>query len=341
MNEFEIIELIRQRVALVDEPVATLLAADDCALLGHIQHQATLSVDTLIAGTHFPSDAPPALIGRRAMAICASDLAAMGANPRGCLLSLGLAEEHNHVDYISSLADAIAQATREFSMPLLGGNITKSESLLLSITVIGDEGADGVIDDKPLLSRAGAKAGEDIYVSGTLGDAAAGLNYAGGDIHSREKLGTAQKALVDAYYCPQPRLALGKALRGFASCCIDISDGLVADLMHLLEQSDQLIKAALMLEQLPYSVALKDDASAREREELALYHGDDYELLFTLPANLSDKKLAKLNNICPITKIGSLTATEEEHRPIIVGIDARGEEQILTSQKNKLGYQHF
>ena len=370
MTEFEIIDLIRRKQGGGDRSgrvagdgaagdgehgrAATLLAADDCAVLAPTKAPLVTSVDTLLAGTHFPADAPPFLIGKRAMAVCASDLAAMGADPLGCLLALGLPEQHNNFEYVDGLADGIAAAARDLRLPLLGGNLVKSNDLQLGITVFGET-------PKPL-TRAGAQAGDIICVSGCLGDGAGGLKFAGGDGGSDTGGGGAgdtgsgdagdskdRQYLRDAYYypyasspapaAPSSRLELGRRLRDYANCCIDISDGLVADLMHLLEQAKpsqgKRVQAELRLSQLPYSPALKKEFDAKTCEEFALYGGDDYELLFTL----SDAgALEELRKVCPVTEIGAVEfVASGEKTPRIIAINSDGKTQDLPIK----GYRHF
>ena len=331
MDEFTIIELIRSQMREISPLSAHFTTDDDGAILENINQSAIISVDDAEEGVHFPRKAPPFLIGYRAVMMAASDLAAMGASPRAMLLALRLPlivdEQSTPVyhsrEYLTALTRGVGTAAARVSMAVIGGNITRSASLGLSCIVIGEGGK--------YLSRYGARVGDDIYVSGTLGDAAAGLEYA--EIPP-QYLPPSQAGLRARYYCPSPRLHLGKELIGVANSAIDISDGLVADLTTLLGGLSGL-GAEVFLNALPYSKHLIHETAKAEREKLALYSGDNYELLFTSPRK-NRKKIKELGNKHKLHHVGVVNGTAK-----IVGVKGDGKENKERILKSKQGYRHF
>ena len=347
MDEFEIIQLIRSLAASYSNQSHLSPTDDDAALIAAIDHQAIISVDNLYEDRHFPANAPPFLIGQRAVAVAVSDLAAMGARPRGCFLALSLPAKHCSKEFITAFATGFGMAAGRVAMPLLGGNLTQSDALSMSVTVVGD----GV----NYLGRDGTQAGDAIYVSGFLGDGAAGLKYA---LKESSELSVHQAALRAAYYCPPQRIALGKKLHAIANSAIDISDGLLNDLQHILgqvqgrDQGDddkelqgkyegtqgRHIGAELFLDRLPYSQAMLAEVSPQQRQDYALNGGDDYELLITV-ATTKQSQLEELRAICPLTHIGNIILNVEEISAAasITGIDADGSRLPLEPK----GYKHF
>jgi thiamine-monophosphate kinase len=229
------------------------------------------SVDTLVAAVHYPDDAFPEDIGYRALAVAASDLAAMGAAPLACTLALTLPDADPL--WLQAFSEGLRQATGAFRLPLVGGDTTRGPVTVITVSVFGTCPAGAA------LTRGGARVGDAVCVSGTLGDGAAALAF----LEERwQPDPDAAEALFARFYRPRPRLALGQALRGQATACIDISDGLLADLGHLCAASG--VGMALESAALPLSPAL---AGAGDRaRDWALAGGDDYELAFTLPAAL-------------------------------------------------------
>lgn len=324
MDEFKIIQIIRRITSSYLPQPYNLSTDDDAAQIAEINHQAIISVDALEAGVHFPESASPFLIGYRAVVVAASDLAAMGVRPRGCFLALNLPAKHCHSKFIEGLASGFGLAASRIAMPLLGGNIIQGKSLGLSVTVVGD-GA-------KCLVRKGAEDGDAIYVSGFLGDGAAGLKYA---TKQPQELNKHQAALRASYYCPSPRISLGQKLHGIAKSVIDISDGLLSDLQHILEQQQQKPKelggAEIFLDKLPYSQAMLAVASAQERQDYALNGGDDYELLMIVDGGQL-ANLERIKTLYRLTHIGNITSGGE-----MIGIGAAGEKVSIQQQ----GYKHF
>ncbi len=243
---------------------------DDAAILKpESDKDLVISVDTSISGRHFPANTPARDIGHKVLAVNLSDLAAMGATPSWFTLALTLPEYNP--EWLEQFSRGMRELATEHNIHLIGGDTTRGE---LSITIQ----VAGTTPRNKALVRSGAQNGDLICVSGYLGDAAAGLAHTQGKIHLPKP---------HAQYCtrrlntPTPQIALGKILLEHATSCIDISDGLLADLGHILQRSNK--GADINTEQFPFSPALLS-LPAEQRGQYALYGGDDYELLFTLPA---------------------------------------------------------
>lgn len=291
-GEFELIREFFTR-QLQDDAVH-LGVGDDAALIAvPAGHELVVTTDTLVAGRHFPEDASAFDIGWKALAVNLSDLAAMGAQARWLTLALTLPSSDEN--FLREFARGFFALATQEQVSLVGGDTTRGP---LAITVT----AMGVVPAGTALRRSGARVDDDIYVSGTLGDAGLGLRLVLGQWHD-ELPAPAREAALLRLHRPTPRLALGVQLRHLASACLDVSDGLAQDLGHLLQASG--CGAELMLECLPRSVALAgiDPAFA---DILALTSGDDYELLFTAPASVREK-VAALAVAC--TRIGRITET--------------------------------
>ena len=267
MGEFELIRRYFLPLAQSGKhPDIVLGPGDDCAIqrVG-VGQDLVFSVDTLVEGIHFPKGYAPEKLGWRSLAVAASDLAAMGADPVCFTLAITLPEANP--DWLRDFSSGLSAASRQFGLNLAGGDTTRGP-LALTLQVHGTVPRNGAI------RRSGAKADDLICVSGTLGNAGAALDFLKTETPTPE-----QAELLEYYHAPQPRLALGRALREKASAAVDISDGLVADLGHLLEASN--LGGTINVRQLPLLkalVALRPDAT-----ELALHAGDDYELCVTLP----------------------------------------------------------
>ena len=241
---------------------------DDAAVLAPSPgHDLVMTMDTLVSGRHFPEDLPAFDIGWRSLVVNLSDLAAMGADPAWCLLSLSLPKLDQH--WLKGFADGFYAAADEFRIRLVGGDTVRGP---LSITVQ----ASGQLPAGTALLRSGARPGDRICIGGVPGEAAAGLHA--------WQAGQRDGAAVNAFRQPQPQLALGRKLRRVASACIDVSDGLLADLSHILDASGGL-GAELELACLPVSAAFAGHEAA-QRQAWQLTGGDDYLLLFTMPASV-------------------------------------------------------
>ena len=264
MNEFGLIEQIRLQTS-VPAPGVKLGIGDDAAVLEiPAGNHLVAATDTLNAGVHFPVDTSPFNIGYKCLAVNLSDLAAMGATPHWALLSLSLPQAD--ADWLQSFTAGFISLAQPFNVALVGGDTT-SGPLSVSVTALGS------VEPGEQLQRDGAHPGDLIVVSGTVGGAARVLDLL------RETLTESDQNLLDR---PQPRVLLGQALVGHASACIDISDGLLADLGHLLNASG--CAARLTLDTLPVPDILAG-LGDEQRWSYQLAGGDDYELLFTLPGS--------------------------------------------------------
>ena len=333
MGEFELIDRHFKRKPAIARiqtaPTATnsianpvvLGIGDDCALLQPAPGtQLAVSTDMLVQGRHFFADVDPAALGHKALAVNLSDLAACGAEPLACTLALALPPERARDDaWLAALAGglwALADAQR---CPLVGGDTTAGP-LNLCLTVFGQ------VPAGQALRRDGARVGDDVWVSGTLGDARLALEV------FRGRLALPAEAFEHtrrAMECPQPRVALGRALRGLARSAIDLSDGLLGDLGHILRRSG--VSARLERDRLPTSAWLAAQPEALQRQCL-LAGGDDYELLFTAPAGRGDEvaRAAREAGV-PVTRIGRIVVTP--------GLACHGPDGAPLAVPH--GYEHF
>jgi len=300
VHEFDLIAVIRDRCAVAREDVR-LGIGDDAALLampaGHIL---AVSTDTLVAGVHFPKSTRAFDIGWKSLAVNLSDLAAMGATPAWATLALTLPDAD--AQWVGQFADGFAALAGEFKLALVGGDTTRGP---LSVTVT----VHGFVPDGAALLRSGARAGDGVYVTGTLGDAAAGLRILaqGEGAPGNDRPTTSRTTLIERLDRPTPRVAQGLALRGRASACIDISDGLVADLGHVCAASG--VGAEIDVESLPASSALFGLCDAPTRHALQLAGGDDYELCFTAADAEAASLLGDLaRGGCGATRVGRIVA---------------------------------
>lgn len=284
---------------------------DDAALLPQLAgRDIVVTTDALVEGVHFRGDDPPASIAKKALRANLSDLAAKGAEPAGYLLALSLPARIG-MAWLESFARGLEADQKIFSLPLLGGDTTATPGpLTLAITAFGHVPAGAMI------RRAGAKAGESVYVSGTVGDAGGGLallNGEGARIGKNER-----EELIERYRVPNPRLALGLALRGVASAALDVSDGLVGDLGHIAEVSR--VRIVVEAGRIPLSPALRalwgDTPEAVVRAATA---GDDYEIAFTAPSQRAVMDAAKRAGV-PVALIGRV---EKGSGVALTGADGR------------------
>jgi thiamine-monophosphate kinase len=321
LGEFDLIERYfrlpaeRLRVQRGDVPLGI---GDDAALLSLPPgRQLVAALDTLVEGTHFPPGAAPASIGHRALAVNLSDLAAMGATPAWYLLALTLPRAE--AAFLEEFARGLLQLGDQHGMALVGGDTTRG-SLVVSVQALG------TVANGAALTRSGGRPGDLLYVSGTPGDCAAGLALlldpaAGGPLAAAQR-----RYLQERFLYPTPRVALGQALAGLASACIDVSDGLAADAQRLARASG--CAAQIDAGQLPLSrelLAFADESAARR---LALTGGEDCELCFSLPPGKVAALEAALDSVkCGATCIGRL-ATGDQLEVSLQGralpIDARG-----------------
>ena len=307
MAEFDLIELIRSRCVLAREDVV-LGIGDDAALLAVPPGQLlAVSTDTLVAGVHFPLQTSAGDIGWKSLAVNLSDLAAMGATPAWATLALTL--PHADTRWVNEFADGVAALAREYKLALVGGDTTRGP---LSITVT----IHGFVPHGRALRRSGARAGDAIFVTGTLGDAAAGLRCLDKNAADANRLlGTAagtREFVIERLNRPLPRVAQGLVLRDRANACIDISDGVLADLGHICVASG--VGAEIDVDALPTSSALLALFDAATRRPLQLAGGDDYELCFTATESAAASLLQDLaRSGCGATRIGRIVADAGVH----------------------------
>jgi thiamine-monophosphate kinase len=325
MGEFELIRRYFQH-ALTREGVV-LGNGDDCALLAPAPGMVlAVSTDMLVEGRHFVSTVPPQALGHKALAVNLSDLAAMGAEPLAFTLALALPRADE--TWLQGFSQGLLALADAHGCALVGGDTTAGP-LNLCITVFGQ------VPAAQALKRSGAEPGDDIYVSGTLGDARLALEVLRGTVDvSAETWKRARQRLE----CPTPRLALGQALRGVAHACADVSDGLAGDLGHILDASG--VCAQLWADDLLASGAVTDDVRALPREQAltcVLAGGDDYELVFTAPPGARDAvaQAASASNT-QVTRIGTIVAPGAG-RPKLECQDA----QRLPLELKLAGFDHF
>jgi thiamine-monophosphate kinase len=301
LGEFDLIQRFfktQSELMLSKNPGSVKLGiGDDCALLKiDPTEEIAITSDMLVSGRHFFTDANPEWLGWKALAVNLSDLAAMGARPVGFTLALALPEPNSA--WLEAFSRGIFAIANQFTCPLIGGDTTAGP-LNICITAFGS------IPNGKAIRRSGALEGDDIWVSGTVGDARLALAALRHEIKlSNEDLASVEPRM----HQPTPRLGLGIALRGIANAALDVSDGLLGDLRHILEQSGK--DAEIFLDQIPKSATLRKQTSAIQHQ-YAASGGDDYELCFTAPSSKRDaiaKISADLN--LPLTQIGSIKSMQ-------------------------------
>jgi thiamine-monophosphate kinase len=300
-----------------DHPSVQLGIGDDCALLSPSSHfELAISVDTLVEGVHFLPDIHPENLAWRLIASSVSDLAAMGASPKWLTLACTLNDPSK--EWLAAFSKGLTEACHNYSLILIGGDTTSGQQQVFTAQVQGE------VPVGKALKRSGAKAGDAIVVSGTLGDSRAGLALLTAECEGKSEY------LQERYYRPTARLALGEALRELANAAVDISDGLLADLGHILTASG--VGADVHVEALPLSAAIKELAP-ESAERWALSGGEDFELCFTLPQD----RVFELQQISerlalPLTVVGEITQQQG------IALLKSGEPLALPAS---LGFNHF
>ncbi len=326
MNEFELIARFFDRPAPAPSGVARGVG-DDCAVLDFGgPTQLAVTTDMLIAGRHFHAHADPRGIGHKALAVNLSDLAAAGAQPRCFFLAVALPEADEV--WLQAFTDGLFALADAHGCALAGGDTTSAPvsatgtgPLTISITAVGEVPREGS------LTRAGARPGDDVWVSGRLGDAALCLLGDAGAVTLPDTAARATRARLD---WPVPRVELGIALRSVATACIDVSDGLVGDLGHILERSR--VGATLEWAAIPRSDALQAQPDLIQ-QRCALAGGDDYELLFTAgPGARQAVEAAARGARTSATRVGAIT----DRRDLIL-LDGTGKPMDMPFK----AYDHF
>ena len=314
LGEFDLIERFFKTGAdflctNADQTIA-LGIGDDCALIKpQVNEEIAITSDMLVEGRHFFAGANPELLGRKALAVNLSDLAAMGARPLGFTLAIALPAVNKA--WLKAFSKGLFATAKEYSCPLIGGDTTAGP-LTISITAFGTAPAGKAI------RRSGAKPGDDIWVSGTVGDARLALAALRHEINlPAEDL----QEIEHRMHQPTPRVELGIQLRNIASAALDVSDGLLGDLGHILRQSQ--VDAEIQLDRLPKSITLQKQ-DAQIQNQFASCGGDDYEICFTAPSSEREKIQALSESLeLPLTIIGKVLPKKDTDTKVYL-LDASG-----------------
>ncbi len=295
LSEFSLIDQFFKKTASKN-PETRLGIGDDCALLSIPSgYELAITTDTMVENVHFFADANPASVGHKLLAVNLSDLAAMGAKPLAVTLALTLPRIDEH--WLSEFSAGFLTLAQRYNVDLIGGDTTKG-ALTLTVQAMG------LVPNGQALKRCTARVGDLIYMTGWLGEAGLGLKIKQGyDYH-------AENALI-RFHEPIPRIEIGLALRGIASACIDISDGLVGDLGHILKQSG--VGACVDFDKLPLSDDVKRYIENTGDEFMPLIAGDDYELCFTVPPQFAHRVPENCTAIGIIEKESGLRLKKSGH----------------------------
>lgn len=314
MSEFD---LIRKHFTRPTKH-SNLGIGDDAALIAvSAGMELAVSTDMLVAGTHFFADADPCKLGWKSLAVNLSDMAAMGAKPKWATLAISLPE--NNTTWLGLFSQGFFSCAEAFEVDLIGGDTTRGP-LNICVQIMGE------VPVGQAIKRSGAQVDDDIWVSGKLGCAALALAH----LQRKEQIVNSLSHHLQALHSPQPRVALGIALRGLANSCLDISDGLISDLGHITTASN--VGAEIYLETIPTSTYIKKHLKTSAFQHYVLAGGDDYELCFTAPQRRSADILAIAKNVnVPVVKIGRITADKG-----VTVLDAGNPIQL-----GQTGYNHF
>jgi thiamine-monophosphate kinase len=318
-------------IARYFRPIATDPGAfrldDDAAALKADGNDIVVTTDAIVEGVHFLPDDPPDTVARKALRVNLSDLAAKGATPAGFVLTLALRSADE--GWLQPFATALGEDAAQFGCPLLGGDTVSTPGpLMISVTAFGR------VPVGKMVHRSGARPGERVMVTGTIGDAALGLAVlGGGKVHAAASDAAARAVMVGRYRVPQPRVGLARAVRDHASAAMDVSDGLAGDLAKLCGVSG--VSAAIDLASIPLSDAARD-LVARDIVglEMLIAGGDDYEILCTIPEDRVEAfTRAALVAGVAVSSIGTVVAGTSSPK----FIDGQGREIAL----ERLSYSHF
>lgn len=312
MNEFALIQRYFQQ-GFPQQANTHLAIGDDCSVVRQ-NHSLDLvqSIDTQVAGIHFPAQAPADLIAERALRCAASDLAAMGATPYGFHLAITLPEANEA--WLERFSEGLKAAANELEMQLLGGDTTRGNQLVISIAV------QGTVPKNQALTRSGAQVGDEVWVSDTIGRAALALPQV---LDNPADI----SGLARSYYFPQVHFLLGQALLNQATACMDISDGLLQDAIHLARASN--VSLQFNADAIP---TLAEPLSPNWMQSIT--GGDDYQLLFTAPKQLHYELMNLTDKFSGLCCIGEVIAATD--KPLI--LQHQGKEIELSGP---LGFQHF
>ncbi len=316
-SEFELIA--RLFAPLATDSAALGLTDDACLLKQQADCDLVVTTDALTEGVHFLASDPPNLIASKALRVNLSDLAAKGAKPLGYLLTIAVPHSRDYA-WLECFARGLSADQKSFDVSLLGGDTTATPGpLTLSITALGH------VPSGMMIRRSGAKPGDGVYVSGTIGDAGAGLAVLKGELNAEDDA----EFLIGRYRQPVPRLELGTALRRVATAALDVSDGLMADLGHVAEVSG--VRITLMADELPRSEAVRRLWTGREGIVAAATAGDDYEIAFTAPSDTAALEAGRKAGVS-VTRIGRVEAGQG-----VILVDSAGQEIPV----RRRGFVHF
>lgn len=319
MGEFELIAEYFSAVGSKRSDVVTGVGDDGAVIQVRDGHDLVVTTDTMVSGTHFFANDDPRALGHKLVTVNISDLAAMGAEPAWLSLALTLPEVNP--TWLSRFSAGIHETAEYYNCQLIGGDTTRGP---LSLTMT----AKGLVPRGKALTRSGAKVGDYIYVTGTLGDAALGLKLQQG-LHQVSK--KHHTHILQRFQFPSARVALGQALRNIANSAMDLSDGLYGDIQHILRRSN--VGAHIDVQKLPLSQALKDSCDNATAYALALSGGEDYELLFTVPENKRGSLDVLLSPYgVAVTCIGRITGVAGK-------LELKSGEQAYSYQPQ--GFKHF
>ena len=326
-DEFELIERYFAPLA-AGEPGAFGLTDDAAELAITPGKHAVVTTDAIISGIHFPVSEDSRTIASRLVRVNLSDLAAKGARPRAYTMVLALPDTTT-LEWVAAFAQGLADEQQRFGITLIGGDTTRSGGdLMLSLTMIGE------VSDNAMILRSGATVGDDVYVSGTIGDAALGRALMEQRINASDD--ASRTYLIRRFRTPDPRVEVGLRLAGLASAAADISDGLLADLNHICRASR--LSAEVELDRVPLSAAAHRLVTDNQPLRISLLTGgDDYELVFTAPTNVSER-LQELAAQCDVglTRIGRMIDGGAQSKAVTV-LDTNGRRIEVGDG----GYRHF
>ena len=320
MDEFEIIRRYFERT-VADESIRIGIGDDGAVLRPDPDRDLVTVIDTLVADVHFPRSLLPADIGYRAVAVNLSDIAAMAGRPRWMVLALTLSE--SDPAWLAKFSKGLFAAAEEFDLALVGGDTTRGRETAISIQILGDVGVGKA------LTRSGAKSGDSIYVTGTPGDASAGLAVLQSGMQRNEDV----DYLINRFARPSARVHTGQALAEHASAAIDLSDGLFTDVEKLLTASA--LSGSIELSRLPLSSQLSKLMDEDDALRFALGGGDDYELCFTSSASAEVFQDIADQHGVPITCIGQVSAGSDSDNALLC--TRNGDEYDYHHD----GYRHF
>ncbi|MBU2278938.1 MAG: thiamine-phosphate kinase [Gammaproteobacteria bacterium] len=319
MGEFELIAQCFSQAGRSRADVVIGVGDDGAVVQVRDGFDLVVTTDTMVEGVHFFPDVDPRALGHKLVAVNVSDLAAMGAEPAWLSLAITLPKVDD--SWLQAFAEGLSETADYYNCQLIGGDTTRGP---LTLTVI----AKGLVPRGKVLTRSGAKVGDYIYVTGTLGDAALGLKLVQEQVEVSKKH---RAHILQRFHYPTARVALGQALRTIASSCMDISDGLCGDLPHILNRSK--VGAIVDVCKIPMSQALKDSCDWQSALQCALSGGEDYELVFTVPENKRGSLEVLLSPYgVPMSCIGRITGLAGK-------LELKQGDQPFVYQHS--GYQHF